>query len=103
MPTRRESLEALLVEQPQDPFLRYGLAIDIKRCVDRLDRAPRMRCVQHRVKDRSILRLLRGWLRAGVQEDGGLVSSKTGTPQGGVMTPRNAKGNFVFDRTLRYR
>jgi len=28
MATRRERLEALLAEQPADPFLRYGLAIE---------------------------------------------------------------------------
>lgn len=77
------ALEQALVRQK----VSYVLDIDIKRCFDSLDRAHLMRFVQHRVKDRSILRLLRGWLRAGVQEDGGLVSSKTGTPQGGVISP----------------
>lgn len=28
MPTRRERLEAMLADQPTDPFLRYGLAIE---------------------------------------------------------------------------
>lgn len=77
----------------------YVLDIDIKRCFDSLDRAHLMRFVQHRVKDRSILRLLRGWLQAGVLEGGGLVPSETGTPQGGVISPllANIYLHYVLD------
>jgi predicted Zn-dependent protease len=31
MATRRERLEAMLLEQPTDPFLRYGLAIELAK------------------------------------------------------------------------
>ena len=30
MPTRREKIEALLSKEPQDQFLRYGLAIELE-------------------------------------------------------------------------
>ena len=30
MPTRREKIEALLADEPQDQFLRYGLAIEFE-------------------------------------------------------------------------
>ena len=30
MPTRREKIEALLVDEPEDQFLRYGLAIEFE-------------------------------------------------------------------------
>ena len=30
MPTRRERIEALLADEPQDQFLRYGLAIEFE-------------------------------------------------------------------------
>ena len=77
------ALEQALVRQK----VSSGLDRDIQRGFDSRDRAHLMRCVQHRGKDRSILRRLRGWRRAGVQEDGGRVASKTGTPQGGVISP----------------
>jgi RNA-directed DNA polymerase len=32
-------------------------------------------------------RQIRGWLRAGVMEDGRFISTAEGTPQGGVITP----------------
>lgn len=31
MPTRREKIEALLVDQPDDPFLRYSLALELEK------------------------------------------------------------------------
>lgn len=89
------ALEQALVRQK----VSYVLDIDIKRCFDSLDRAHLMRFVQHRVKDRSILRLLRGWLRAGVLEGDRLVPSETGTPQGGVISPllANLYLHYVLD------
>ncbi len=47
-----------------------------------------MGLVEERIADRKVLRLVRGFLRAGIVErHGGLVASLTGTPQGGVATP----------------
>jgi hypothetical protein len=31
MPTRRERIEAMLVEEPTDPFLRYSLAMELDK------------------------------------------------------------------------
>lgn len=31
MPTRREKIEAMLVEQPDDTFLRYSLALELEK------------------------------------------------------------------------
>jgi len=77
----------------------YVLDIDIKRYFDSLDQAHLMRFVQHRGTDRSILHLLRGWLRAGVLEADRLVPSETGTPQGGVISPllANSSLHYVLD------
>jgi group II intron reverse transcriptase/maturase len=71
----------------------YVLDVDIAHFFDAMDHAHLLRFVQHRVKDGSILRLLRGWLRAGVLEAGTLTRSETGTPQGGVISPLLANGS----------
>jgi len=90
-----DALEQALIRQK----VSYGLDVDIKRCFDSLDQAHLRRFVQHRVKDRSILRLLRGWLRAGVLEAGQVTVAETGTPQGGVISPRLANSylHYVLD------
>jgi RNA-directed DNA polymerase len=57
------------------------------------------RFVQHRVGDRRILRLIRKWLKAGVMEDGNLVPTEAGTPQGAVISPllANIYLHYAFD------
>ena len=77
----------------------YVLDVDIERFFDSMDHTWLVRFVQHRVKDGSILRLLRRWLRAGVLEAGALRLAETGTPQGGVISPllANVYLHYVLD------
>ena len=58
-----------------------------------------MRFVEHRIGDRRINRLVRKWLKAGVMEEGKLVSAQAGTPQGAVASPllANIYLHYVFD------
>ena len=43
-----------------------------------------IRFVEHRIGDRRIVRLIRKWLAAGVLEDGQLIETEEGTPQGAL-------------------
>jgi hypothetical protein len=55
--------------------------------------------VEHRVADPRILRLIQKWLTAGVMEEGEWSETKTGTPQGSVISPMlaNIYLHYVFD------
>lgn len=55
--------------------------------------------VEHRAADRRVVRLIRKWLRAGVLEDGQLVRSEVGTPQGAGISPllANIYLHYVLD------
>jgi group II intron reverse transcriptase/maturase len=46
-----------------------------------------LRLVQKRISDPRMLELIRGWLQAGVMEEGRHIRSSAGTPQGGVISP----------------
>jgi Reverse transcriptase (RNA-dependent DNA polymerase) len=63
------------------------LEADIHAFFDELAKGVRRMFLEHRVKDRSLLRLMAKWRHAGVLEDGVVYHPETGTPQGGVVTP----------------
>ena len=61
-----------------------ALDADIRSCFDEIDHFALVAQIERRVCDRRMLKLLRGWLRAGVFE-GGIVSAiEAGTPQGSL-------------------
>jgi len=61
---------------------------DIKACFDEIDHTALMGRVRGRVADKRVLRLTRAFLNAGVlTEDGLNRDTRTGTPQGGILSP----------------
>jgi RNA-directed DNA polymerase len=60
---------------------------DIANCFEAIPKDRLMRAVEERVYDRSVLKLLRVVLDAGVMQDGTVRKSVTGTPQGGPLSP----------------
>lgn len=60
---------------------------DVEKFFDHVDRRQLQECVQKRVSDGVVKRLIGKWMRAGVMEDGRLYYPDAGTPQGGVISP----------------
>ena len=64
---------------------------DLQAYFDSIPHDRLLACLQRRIADRSVLRLLRLWMEAPVQEDGPGGPTRTrstaGTPQGGVISP----------------
>jgi RNA-directed DNA polymerase len=81
---------------------------DLSRYFDSIPHAELMKSVARRVVDRNVLRLIKMWLRAPIEErdsDGkrrlsGGKGNTCGTPQGGVASPLLA--NIYMNRFLKY-
>ena len=71
---------------------------DIKGFFDNVDQDQLMEFLAHRIADKRILRYIKRFLKAGIQEDGKYRASDRGTPQGGVISPLLA--NIYLHYTL---
>jgi RNA-directed DNA polymerase len=66
---------------------RFVVDLDIEKFFDRVNHDILMGLAAKRVSDRRILRLIRGFLTAGVLADGLVGPTDEGTPQGGPLSP----------------
>lgn len=65
----------------------WVLDADIRKYFDRIDHGQLRKILDRRVRDGVIRRLIDKWLKAGVWEEGKRFVPKSGTPQGGVISP----------------
>lgn len=92
-----DALRALSQTVESEP-IHHMVEADIKGFFDHVDQEQLMEFIGHRIADKRILRLIRRFLKAGIQEDGQHKASEMGTPQGGVISPLLA--NIYLHYTL---
>lgn len=61
--------------------------MDLEKFFDRVNHDKLMHLISRKVTDKRVLKLIRGYLTAGVMTNGICVKSKEGTPQGGPLSP----------------
>lgn len=72
---------------------------DIAGFFDHVDHRWMMKCLEVRIKDSNLLRIIARMLKGGIMEEGEARASFEGTPQGGVISPilANVYLHYVLD------
>jgi len=76
-------LDKVIMTKP----VNFVVDMDIEKFFDTVDRKWLMRCLEQRVKDPHFLRLIGRFLNVGIVEEGKLILTDKGTPQGAVLSP----------------
>ena len=96
--SQHQALEALFKEVSLKGK-RYVIDADIKNYFGTINLMQLRECLDHRIKDGVIRKMLDKWLKAGVREEGQVSYPNMGTPQGGSVSPllSNIFLHYVLD------
>ncbi|MCW3134681.1 MAG: group II intron reverse transcriptase/maturase [Methanophagales archaeon] len=91
-----DTLDETIMTKP----VNYVVDMDIAKFFDTVDHKWLMKCLQQRIADPSLLRLIARFLKSGVMEEGKYQETDRGTPQGGILSPMlaNIYLHYVLDR-----
>jgi RNA-directed DNA polymerase len=80
-------------------WVRYVVEVDIVSYFDSVNWAWLRKFVRHRVNDGGLIRLLNKWLKAGVMDNGVVILTRDGVPQGAPVSPvlSNIYLHYVLD------
>jgi group II intron reverse transcriptase/maturase len=90
-----EELNKIITSKP----INHIIDADIRGFFDTINHDWMIKFLEHRIKDKSLIRLIARFLRTGYMERGCLYKSEQGTPQGGVISPilANIYLHYVLD------
>ena len=74
-------------QQYQQEGKNWVVDLDLKAFFDEVNHDLLMARVRRHVKDKTMLKLIRSWLKAGVMNGGLTEATEKGTPQGGPLSP----------------
>lgn len=67
--------------------LKYVVDMDLSKCFDTLDHEIMMNAVAEKISDKSVLNLIKKFLKSGVMHNNNFSETEVGSPQGGVISP----------------
>jgi RNA-directed DNA polymerase len=94
-PNRRAHDAVKKARQYMQEGFRYVVDLDLEKFFDRVNHDRLMAKLAEKVRDKTILKLIRKFLQSGVMEDGLVKPTEEGAPQGGPLSP--LLSNIVLD------
>ncbi len=97
--SQHDAMDALMTGIMRNK-VNWVLDLDIRKFFDQVDHEWLIMFIEHRVKDRRVIRLIRQWITIGhYDKDGTRVRSREGVPQGSVISPllSNIYLHYVYD------
>jgi RNA-directed DNA polymerase len=87
-PKRRAQDAIAEIHQLGSHSYEWVLEGDITACFDEIDHTALLGRVRDRIGDKRVVDLVKAFLKSGIlNEDARLIGTKTGTPQGGILSP----------------
>ncbi len=75
------------VKEYAEQGYRYAVTLDLSRYFDTLNHERLLNILRRDVKDERVIQLIKRYLKSGVMEDGIVMATEEGSPQGGNLSP----------------
>ena len=93
----RSAKDAILkVKEYADEGYKYAVCLDLSKYFDTLNHELLMNMLREDIKDKRLIDLIKRYLKSGVMENGIVMKTKEGSPQGGNLSPLLA--NIYLDK-----
>ena len=66
---------------------RYAVSLDLSRYFDTLNHEILLNQLRKEVKDERVIQIIKRYLKSGVMENGVVIETEEGSPQGGNLSP----------------
>ena len=82
-----ESCAVLKIKEYAEQGYTYAVEIDLSRYFDTLNHELLLRILRRNIKDERVVQIIKRYLKSGVMENGIVVETEEGSPQGGNLSP----------------
>ena len=86
-PNRSAKDAILKVKEYAEQGYTYAVSLDLSRYFDTLNHELLLNLLRKNVKDERVIQLIKRYLKSGVMENGVVMETEEGSPQGGNLSP----------------
>ncbi len=95
-PNRSAKDAIIKVKEYAEQGYKYAVCLDLSKYFDTLNHELLMNMLRAEIKDKKLIDLIKKYLKSGVMENGIVVATREGSPQGGNLSPLLA--NIYLDK-----